>query len=176
MRRALVIALSCMALAGCGGERHLDEVKQFVKESDNLPRGRIPPLPDVRPYEPFEYRADKEDPPLVDPFTPRNIVPPKAARVAGGLKPPDLDRPKGPTEQFPLDNLKMVGTLQQQKVTFALIKTPDNNLYRVKIGDFVGQNFGRITDISESELKLTEQVQDSTGEWKEEQRTLLLQE
>ncbi len=70
----------------------------------------------------------------------------------------------------------MVGTLQQQKNFYALIKTPDNNLYRVRAGDFMGQNFGRIIDINESAVKLKELIQDSGSEWKEEERTLLLQE
>ena len=67
-------------------------------------------------------------------------------------------------------------TLQQKKEFFALIKTPDNNLFRVKTGDFMGQNFGRISDINESSVKLKELIQDSGNEWKEEERTLLLQE
>ena len=70
----------------------------------------------------------------------------------------------------------MVGTLSQKRDVFALIKTPDNNLYRVKAGDFMGQNFGRITDITEATVKLKELVQDSGSEWKEEERTLLLQD
>ena len=172
MPRNLAIALALLALAGCGSERHLDEVRQFVKESDNMPRGRIPPLPEVKPYEPFEYAAYD----LIDPFVPRKIEPPKPTALPGGITPPDPNRRKGPLEAFPLENLRMVGTLQQKKDIYALIKTPDNNLHRVKTGDFIGQNFGRITDISESALKLKELVQDSGNEWKEEERTLLLQE
>ena len=171
MRRTLITALSCLVLGGCSSERHLDEVRQFVKESDNTPRGRIPPLPEVRPYEPFEYAAFD----LVDPFVPRKIEPPKPSGVARGLQPPK-DHVKGPLEAFPIENLKMVGTLQQKKDVYALIKAPDNNLYRVKTGDFLGQNFGRVTDINESTLKLKELIQDSGSEWKEEERTLLLQE
>jgi len=170
-RPTIAIALSCLALAGCGSERHLEEVRQFVKESDNIPRGSIPPLPEVREYVPAEYDAYK----LVDPFVARKIEPPKPSVVPTGLQPPK-DHRKGPLEAFPLENLKMVGTLQQQKVFYALIKTPDNNLYRVKPGDFLGQNFGRIMSINESEVKLKELVQDSGNEWKEEERTLLLQE
>ena len=170
MRYRLAIALTCLALASCGGEQHSD-LRLFVKDSDNLPRGRIPPLPEVKPYEPFEYAAFD----LIDPFVPRKIEAPKLASVPGALQPPPNHR-KGPLEAFPLENLKMVGTLQQQKNIFALIKTPDNNLYRVGAGDFMGQNFGRIIDISESALKLKELVQDSGNEWKEEERTLLLQE
>jgi type IV pilus assembly protein PilP len=173
IRQNLAIALlACLALSACGSERHLDEVRQFVKDSDKMPRGRIPDLPEPKPYEPFEYAAFD----LVDPFVPRKLEPPKPPVLAGGIKPPDPARRKGPLEAFPLENLKMVGTLQQKKVFFALIKTPDNNLYRVQTGDFMGQNFGRVTEISESALKLKELVQDSTNEWKEEERTLLLQD
>jgi type IV pilus assembly protein PilP len=170
MRHHLTIALACLALASCSGEEHSD-LRQFVKDSDSMPRGRIPPLPEVRPYEPFEYAAFD----LTDPFVPRKIEAPKTSSVPGALQPPANHR-KGPLEAFPLENLKMVGTLQQQKSVYALIKTPDNNLYRVKTGDFMGQNFGRIIDINESALKLKELVQDSGNEWKEEERTLLLQE
>jgi type IV pilus assembly protein PilP len=167
---AIAIALSCLALSACSGEQHSD-LRQFVKDSDSMPRGRIPPLPEVKPYEPFEYAAYD----LLDPFVPRKIEPPKAANIPGGLQPPANHR-KGPLEAFPLENLKMVGTLQQQKTMYALIKTPDNNLYRVMSGDYIGQNFGRIIDINETAVKLKELVQDSGNDWKEEERTLLLQE
>ena len=172
MRHTLTFALACLALSGCGSERGLDEVKQYVKESDNLPRGRIEPLPEVKPYEPFEYAAYD----LLDPFVARKAPtsqPPKRDANDPRLDP---NRRKGPLEAFPLENLKMVGTLQQKKDFFALIKTPDNNLYRVKAGDFIGTNFGRISDINESSLKLKELTQDSGNEWKEEERTLLLQD
>ena len=157
---AIAIACSFLALAGCSGETHSD-LRQFVKDSDKLPRGRIPPLPEVKPY---------------DPFVPRKIEPPKGVAVAGGVKPPDPDRRKEPLEAYPLENLRMVGTLEQKNQFHALIKTPDNNLFRVSFGNFMGQNFGRITDINESEIKLKELVQDSGGAWKEEERTMLLQE
>ena len=170
MRYRLSIALACLALVSCSGEQHSD-LRQFVKDSDSMPRGRIPPLPEVRPYEPYEYAAFD----LTDPFVPRKIEAPKPSNIPGSLQPPKNHR-KGPLEAFPLENLKMVGTLQQQKNIYALIKTPDNNLYRVKTGDFMGQNFGRVINISESALKLKELVQDSGNEWKEEERTLLLQE
>jgi type IV pilus assembly protein PilP len=168
-RHILFIALACLALASCSGEQHSD-LRQFVKDSDSMPRGRIPPLPEVKPYEPFEYAAFD----LLDPFVARKIEPPKSAKSDPRL--PDPSRRKGPLEAFPLENLKMVGTLSQKREVFALIKTPDNNLYRVRAGDFMGQNFGRITDISESAVKLKELIQDSGNDWKEEERLLLLQD
>jgi type IV pilus assembly protein PilP len=172
MRYTLTLALACLAFSGCGSERHLEDVKQFVKESENLPRGRIDPLPEVKPYEPFEYAAYD----LTDPFVARKPVATQPTARASNDPRLDPNRRKGPLEAFPLENLKMVGTLQQKKDVFALIKTPDNNLHRVKAGDFIGQNFGRITDINESAVKLKELIQDGGNEWKEEERTLLLQD
>ena len=168
-RHILVLTLSCLGLASCGGERHSD-LRQFVKDSDKLPHGRIPPLPDVKPYEPFAYNAYD----LIDPFKPRKIEPPKTA--AGGGIQPDLTRRKEPLEAYPLENLRMVGTLQQNQATFALVKSPDNNLFRVKPGNYMGQNFGLITEISESMIKLKEIVQDSTGDWTERVSTMNLAE
>jgi type IV pilus assembly protein PilP len=168
-RHILIGALTCLALVACSGEQHSD-LRQFVRDSDNMPRGRIPPLPEVKPYEPFEYAAFD----LVDPFVPRKIEAPRTAKADPRL--PDPNRRKGPLEAFPLENLKMVGSLSQKQEHFALIKTPDNNLYRVKMGDFMGQNFGRVIDITESAVKLKELIQDSGNDWKEEERLLLLQD
>ncbi len=165
----IVVALSCLAFTGCSSEQHSD-LKQFVKDSEGMQRGRIPALPEAKLYEPFNYQAFD----ITDPFKPRKIEPPKAGQVAGGIQPPDPNRRKEPLEAYPLENLKMVGTLQQKKEVFGLVKTPDNNLFRVKSGNFLGQNFGRIIDVSESGIKLKELVQDSGGDWKEEERMLQL--
>jgi len=166
--RIYFLIFICFGLASCGGEKY-SELKKFVKDSDNLPHGRIPPLPEVKPFEPFNYDAYD----LLDPFKPRKIEPPKGA--GGGLQ-PDLTRRKEPLEAYPLENLHMVGTIQQGKVVYALVKTPDNNLFRVKPGNYMGQNFGLITDIDESTVKLKEIVQDSTGDWTERTSTLTLEE
>jgi type IV pilus assembly protein PilP len=165
--RIIMLALTSLLLASCGGEQYSD-LRQFVKDSDNLPRGRIPPLPDVKPYEPFNYNAYD----LIDPFKPRKIEPPK--NVASGGIQPDLTRRKEPLEAYPIENLRMVGTLQQAKTNFALVKSPDNNLFRVKVGNYLGQNFGLITEISESTIKLKEIVQDSGGDWTERISTMTL--
>ena len=92
-RPILFIALACLALASCSGEQHSD-LRQFVKDSDSMPRGRIPPLPEVKPYEPFEYAAFD----LIDPFVARKIEPPKSAKPDPRL--PDPSRRKGPREAF----------------------------------------------------------------------------
>jgi type IV pilus assembly protein PilP len=167
--RPIALVVAAFALAACSGEPHSD-LRQWVKDSENLPHGRIPPLPEVKPYEPFTYSAFD----LVDPFKPRKIEPPKGG--GGGGLAPDLNRRREPLEAYPLESLRMVGTLEQKKQMFALVKAPDNTLYRVRAGNYLGQNFGRIIGISESSVQLKEILQDSGGNWEEKDQVLLLQE
>lgn len=167
MRRAAAALVLAATVAGCGEEPHGD-LRQFVKESENLPHGRIPPLPEVKPYEPHTYSAFD----LTDPFKPRKVEPPKG----GGGTAPDLTRRREPLEAYPLESLRMVGTLEQKKQMFALVRAPDNTLFRVRSGNYLGQNFGRIVAISESSIKLKEIVQDGGGNWEEKDQVLQLQE
>jgi type IV pilus assembly protein PilP len=171
MRRRTGLALAALLLAACGGGEQQD-LEAWIKEQDNMPRPRIEPLPEVKPFEAFSYAADTDG--LTDPFKPRKIEAPKQT-ADSGIR-PDLNRPREPLEAYPLENLRMVGTLSQKSAMFALIKTPDNNLFRVRKGNYLGQNFGRISDIDEGNVKLTEIVQDGAGEWMERTSTLQLQE
>ncbi len=167
--RTIAVALLCAGVVACGGETYSD-LRQFVKDSESLPHGQIPPLPEVKPYEPFTYTAFD----TIDPFKPRKIEPPKGSGT-GGIA-PDLNRRREPLEAFPLESLRMVGTLEQKKEMYALVKTPDNSIFRVRPGNFVGQNFGRIVAITESNVKLKEILQGGAGNWEEKDQVLLLQE
>jgi type IV pilus assembly protein PilP len=166
MKRWLALSLgACVALAGCGGESHQD-LRAWMADQGKGARGRVDPLPQIRPYEPFAYNAFD----LPDPFKPRKIEPTK-----GGSKlAPDLARRREALESYPLESLNMVGTLAQGKATFALVRTPDKDVYQVTQGNYVGQNFGVITGVTESELRLKELVQDGSGDWTERTGTLQL--
>ena len=165
--KRLLVPVALVMLGGCSSE--INELKQFVRDSDKgLPR-KIEPLPAVKPFEPFTYEGFD----LPDPFKPRKLAVPKEGG-AGGIA-PDLNRRKEPLEAFPLEQLKMVGTLQQGKDMYALVRA-DKTLYRVRKGNYMGQNFGLITDVSESDIKLKEIVQDSAGDWAERQSVLPLLE
>jgi type IV pilus assembly protein PilP len=166
--KRLIVPIALAMLAGCSSE--IDELKTFVRESEKgLPR-RVEPLPAVKPFEPFTYEGFD----LPDPFKPRKLTAPKEGGAGGGLA-PDLNRRKEPLEAFPLEQLKMVGTLSQGKDTYALVRA-DKTLYRVKKGNYMGQNFGLITDVTEAEIKLKEIVQASAGDWAERQSVLPLLE
>ena len=165
MKRLLILPAVAVLLVSCSSE--IDELRQFVKDSEKgLPR-KIDPLPAVKPFEPFTYEGFD----LADPFRPRKIT---SREGAGGLA-PDLNRRKEPLEAFPLEQLKMVGTLQQGKDMYAIVRA-DKTLYRVRKGNYMGQNFGLITDVTDAEIKLKEIVQDSAGDWAERQSVLPLLE
>ena len=168
MRRLVVVA-GALLLAGCGGDQHGDLKQELAAMTKDL-RGRVDPLPQVKPYEPITYNAFE----LPDPFKPRKIEPEKNA--GGGGLAPDTTRRKEPLEAYPLESLKMVGTLERGNQRWALIKTPDNSLYRVRRGNYMGQNFGVIAMISESSITLKELIQDTTGSWSERTSNLQLLE
>src|SRR5438128_5158807 len=156
-----------LLVAGCGGESHQD-LRAWMQEQGKGVKGKLDPLAQVKPYEPFAYNAFD----LNDPFKPRKIEP-----VRGGSKlAPDLNRRKEPLEAFPLESLQMVGTLQRGKNRFALVRTTDKDIYQVKVGNYMGQNFGVVVEITDAEVRLKELVQDGAGDWTERSSTLQLAE
>ena len=165
-RCALMIAFAA-SLAGCGGESHQD-LRAWMSEQGKNTRGRLDPIPQIKPYEPFAYNAFD----LPDPFKPRKIEPTK-----GGSKlAPDLARRREPLESFPLESLTMVGTLEKNKSIYALVRTPEKDVYQVRAGNYLGQDFGVIVGISDTDIKLRELVQDGAGDWTERTSSLQLQQ
>ncbi|MDH2919012.1 MAG: pilus assembly protein PilP [Sideroxydans sp.] len=164
------ILIASLCLVGCGGEEFQD-LRDFVKTAGADMRGKIPPAPEVKPYEPFVYENSTS---IADPFKPRK--PDLRSANKAGLNQPDLDRPKEALEDFPLEALKMVGYLQQKSVGYAVVKAPDNKIYRVKSGNYLGLNFGKVLEVAGNEVKIKEMVQDSAGDWTERMSTLQLVE
>ncbi len=154
-----------LVLAGCGGDSHQD-LRAWMGEQGKGARGKLDPLPQVKPYEPFAYNAFD----LPDPFKPRKIEPTKGVSKLA----PDLTRRKEPLESYPLESLNMVGTLQRDKTVYALVRTPDKDLYQVRTGNYMGQNYGVVVGVTDGEVKLRELVQDSAGDWTERSSTLQL--
>lgn len=166
--RCLVIsALWVVLLSACGNQSN-DDLDAFIRNAGKDAQTKIKPLPDMKTYLTFDFNADGL---LNDPFVPR-----KSYGNTGTLK-PDSDRPKQPMEAYPLESISYVGMIEKPTAKYALLKTPDNNVQQVKTGNFVGQNFGQVVAIEESEIVLKEIVQDNvTGSWVEKITTIALHE
>lgn len=171
MRFSTVISLSlCMGLAACSSS-DTDDLKAWMQEQSQGMRGKVEPLEPVVQYEPFIYAAFDQ----VDPFSKMKMEVAKRNRTKSAGA-PDATRAREPLEAYDLEKLRMKGTLLDKKGIIAIIETPDKATYSAKVGSFMGQNFGVITKITDSEITLKETVEDSSGEWVERITTLPLEE
>ncbi len=169
MNKLTLLALCCgTVLIGCGTGDN-EELRQWMAIAGQDAKGKIPPLPVVEPYEPVAYDVAN----LTDPFKPAKMGS-EEKKGGGGLR-PDLERPKEPLEAYPLESLKYVGVMTRKKASYAIIQA-ESSLYQVRIGNYMGQNFGVVVNVAESEVTLRELIQDSAGDWVERTSTLLLQE
>jgi len=159
------------ALAGCSGQQD-DDIDQFIKGSGSKMKGKVDPLPEVKQFVPYVFNAAGE---LSDPFTLRKTVTDTGKGKQDKLK-PDLQRLKEALEGFPLENLKYVGTLKKGNQATALINAPDGQVYQVRVGNYMGQNFGMVTKIIADEVLVKEVVQDVSGDWVERQVPIYPQE
>lgn len=154
-------------LTACSGQQH-DDLQNYVNQVKARQKGRVDPLPEVKPYETFTYNAHE----LRDPFTSFAL---SDAEENEGPR-PDVDRKREALEQFPLDTLKFVGHLEKQGVRWGLISAPDNTVYRVQTGNYMGKNYGEILSISETDIKLKEIIPNGLGGWTEREASISLAE
>lgn len=169
--RPWLLALAAAALlAGCGDGRV--DLGEWVAQQKREVRPGVSPLQPPKRFEPEAYTALE----LVDPFSAQKLAGAQRqeARQASSVLAAELNRRKEPLEEFPLDSVTMVGSLGRQGRPHALLRVNDL-LHQVAVGDHVGQNFGRIVAITETEVRLREIVQDAAGEWIERPVTLHLQ-
>ena len=155
IKNALIVAASACMLSACGGD--MDDLDQYINTIKARPGGRIEPLPEIKPYEVYTYVADAQG--MRSPFVPDT---PQASGSSGGAR-PDIERSREYLESCPLDSLGMVGTLYIGETMYGLLQTSDGLIHRVTPGNYLGQNDGRITEISESEIALVEIISDGIG-------------
>ncbi|HXF46041.1 MAG TPA: pilus assembly protein PilP [Burkholderiaceae bacterium] len=160
--------------AACMGSNEV-EIQQWMAEVRQTMKPSTQPVPEPKEFTPYAYEART----LVDPFDPQKVVMAVArqqqARVSASAIKPDLERRRETLEGFPLDQIRMVGMMRQGGTNVALLET-NGVTHLVRVGNYVGQNFGLITRISETEVQLKEIVQDAAGEWVERPAKLELQE
>lgn len=172
--RLLVVA-TALTLAGCGASSE-DELHQWMADQKSQTRPKVAPISEPKLFKPESYTQVTE----VEPFSKQKLTQAlkreSTQSVANGaLIGPELARRKEALESFPLDTMMLVGSLVKAGQPVALVKV-ENLLYQVRPGNYLGQNFGRVTKIAETEVTLREIVQDAVGEWIERTATLQLQE
>ena len=160
---AVCLALGAALSACSGGD---DDLNRFVADTEKEGGGRVEPLPEVRPYQTYAY-ADSQ---LRSPFMPAS---PNANSLAVR---PDQKRNREFLEQYSLDTLRMVGTLQLGGQIYGLVQTRDGLVHRVLTGNYIGQNDGKITNITASKIEVREVVPDGLGGYIERPAALALNE
>ncbi len=175
-RYLLVLAMLPLAWLGGCADPGQEELEQWMREQRNITKPNVAPLPEPKKFVPQPYAQTG----AIEPFSNQRLL--QALRQQSGsatanaaLVAPELNRRKEPLEAIPLDAMRMVGSIDKGNQRVALRKV-DNLIYKVRPGNYIGQNYGRIQKITETEIVLREIVQDATGEWMERPATLQLQE
>lgn len=170
-RSLTALLLTGVLLAGCGGEQQ--ELQDWMDQQRREVRPSVPPLAPPKKFNPVPYANAQQ----IDPFSTQklSVALKQEARQPNSMLAAEMSRRKEPLESFPLDAMAMVGSVSRGGRPMALLRV-DQLLYQVKAGDYLGQNYGRILRITETEVVLREIVQDAAGEWIERNATLQLQE
>ena len=167
----LAVLLASLTLVGCGAEQ--EELTQWMEQQRREVKPSVTPLAPPKKFTPQAYTSVSG----VEPFSAQKLTVAlkQEARQPNSLLAAEINRRKEPLEAYPLDSMRMVGSVSKAGRPYALLRV-DNLLYQVKTGDYIGQNYGKITKISETEIGLREIVQDAAGEWIERASALQLQE
>ena len=163
-------AVAVASLTACSSEQHGD-LQAYVKQIKAKQKGRVEPLPEVKPYATFAYSAHD----LRDPFTSFTLSDTAEVEETNGLR-PDVDRKREALEAFPLDTLSFVGHLEKEGIRWGLISAPDKTVYRVLVGNHLGKNYGEILSINETAIKINEIVPNGLGGWVEREASISLSE
>ena len=162
----MFVALASMTLAACSGDEHQDMKNWMDAEQANM-RGRVPPLPQLKTFPVVDFAAAE----VVDPFLAAKLDPEKKNNNQ-----PNMTRRREPLEAFPLESLKLVGMMMSKDGKPVALIQADKTVYQIHVGNYVGQNFGLVTKISDSELSLKELIEDANGDWVERMGSMQLQE
>lgn len=173
---ARVIACCCLllvfgVLGGCA-QNNMSDLQTYVEQVKARKTGRIEPLPEIQVYETHAYSAGDLRSPFAKPID-RQAQEQQEVAVNNGIS-PDFNRPRELLEEFPLDSLRMVGTLEQTQKRWAIVQANDGTIHRVVSGNYMGQNHGKILRISENSIDLLEIIPDGQGGWQEREAAIAL--
>ena len=156
LTRCILLGFGLLVVTAC--DQNTSDLQSFIAQTKSAHVGSVKPIPQFKPYESFSYSAVE----LRDPFV-ATVELEEDTGSKTSLLNPDITRPKEALEVFPLDTLSMVGILEQNNNLWGLIKDPQNIVHRVQVGKYMGQNEGKITEITESAVSLVEIISDGIG-------------
>ena len=169
--KLLVSMVLMIVLTACVSEE-FDDLKSYVSRVKSKPAAPIEPMPIIKSYEAFNYEAAG----LRNPFEKLDEPQVVSEMVSAEGPGPDLERGKEELEAYPLDTLRMVGTLSREGKLWGLVKANDGVIHRVQVGNYLGQNFGKIVGVQDQQIDLAEWVATTTGKWQEREASLALVE
>jgi len=164
------VALISVLLSACSGNEH-EDLNAYVDRIKSQHKGRVKPLPEVKPYDTFTYSAQE----LRDPFQTFQALA-DAAAVDDGVDSPISGRKREALEQFPLDTLSFVGHLEKNGVRWGLIEAPDATVYRIQVGNYLGKNFGLIESITDTDVVIKEKITNGNNGWLDRDAALTISE
>ena len=163
-----IICLGLLNVSACSQDT--SDLQSFIAQTKSAHVGSVKPIPQFKPYESFVYTAAE----LRDPFVSNTTIKDDDPATKTSLLNPDTTRPRQPLEAFPLDTLSMVGILEQNEQQWGLIKDPQNLVHRIQVGNYMGKNEGRITEINESAVFLVEIIPDGIGGYIEQDASIAI--
>ncbi|MEN9501127.1 MAG: hypothetical protein RI964_412 [Pseudomonadota bacterium] len=155
-----------LLLSACN--RDTADLDAYINSVKTRPPAPIEPIPEIKPYVRFVYPGHE-----LDPFDSKILAPDTTTEVGTTIT-PDPNRVPEFLESFPLDSLRMVGTLNQNNELWALIRVPDGAINRIKVGNYLGKNYGKVTKVEETRVTLTEIIENGFGGYKERENAIAL--
>lgn len=169
--RIAILLIMAAALSACGS-KDMTDLREWVASVKKRQKGAVEPLPEIKTVEPFVFKPED----LRDPFIQNERTEQQEETKGDNGIHPDTARAKEELESYELDSLRMVGTIYQNNVLWGLVKAVDGTIHRVRVGNYMGRNFGKIIRIKEGEIELLEIIPDSPGGWRERKQSLALTE
>ena len=167
MKAHRLLVLLPLLLSGCASDEHQD-LRQWMRDEAKGMKGKVAPLPEITPFPVVSYETEM----LTPPFATGKIV---TLEVAADKTAPDRERPQQPLEIFPLEDLRVTGVIMAGPVPYALVQTPPPNKPKhVRVGEYMGRNFGKITAITSEGITVVETVKDANGAWVTQEKLLIV--
>lgn len=159
----LMTVAASLLIGGCS-EQRISDLEQYVSAEKAKPAGRIRPVPEFKAYDSYVYMVDENSRSPFEPTQQEEVVFAKDDSGSNGLA-PDRDRHRESMENFPLDTLRYVGSLERGGEIWAIIISPDSLIHKIKVGNYIGQNYGKITKITDTDIEISELVTNGIGGW-----------